>query len=111
MSMPNSTRRAHRDDPVSSHLAAAAVDESATERLKDALEELLREQSAAPFELQQLYALIRDVRGWPVVQPHSVNRRLSEMKRDGIVRGTGELVKSPDGRPAERLALTEAWAA
>ena len=40
-----------------------------------------------------------------------MNRRLSEMKRDGIVRGTGELVKSPDGRPAERLALTEAWAA
>ena len=108
MSTTQGTRRAHRGDPTPSHLAADAVNESATARLKVALEDLLREQSAAPFEVQQLYGLIRDVRGWPAVQPHSVNRRLSEMKRDGIIAGTGELIQSPDGRPAERLALTEA---
>ena len=110
MTMSDATRRAHRGDPLSSHLAAAAVNESATAQLRDALEDLLREQSAAPFELQMLYGLMRDVKGWPAVQPHSVNRRLSEMKADGIVRGTGELIESPDGRPAERLALTEAVA-
>ena len=110
MTMSDATRRAHRGDPLSSHLAAAAVNESTTARVKDALVELLREQSAAPFEAQMLYAHLRDVKGWPKIQPHSVNRRLSELKADGIVRGTGELIQSPDGRPAERLALTEAVA-
>lgn len=108
MSTTQSTRRAHRSDPESSHLAAAAVNESTTARLKAALIELLREQSSAPFELQMLYTHVGPARGWPKIQPHSVNRRLSEMKRDGFIRGTGELVRTPDGAKAERLAVAEA---
>lgn len=104
-------RRAHRHDPQTSHLAAEAVNESTATRVKDALVELLREQSAAPFEAQMLYTHVGPARGWPKIQPHSVNRRLSELKRDGFIRGTGELVRTPDGANAERLALTEAVAA
>jgi len=98
--------RVHRGDPASSHRAAANLNESNVTRLKAALVQLLSEQSAAPFEVQMLYVLIQDVRGWPTVQPHSVNRRLSELKKAGVIRGTGEFVRTPDGADAERLEVT-----
>jgi hypothetical protein len=98
---------AHRDDPQSSKAAAANLNLTKNARVKAALLDLLREQSGAPFEVQALYGLLRDVKGWPAVQPHSVNRRLSELKKAGHVVGTGQLVRTPDGATAERLALAE----
>ena len=111
MSTSSITRRAHRGDPEVSHLAAAAVNESTANRLKHALLELLREQSSAPFEVQSLYLILADIKGWPKVQAHSVNRRLSELKRDGFIVGTGEKVNTPDGSKAERLTIAQAVAA
>jgi len=96
---------AHHGDPQSSKDAAAALDPNVNARVKRALLELLREQSSAPFEVQSLYQLLRDTKGWPKVQPHSVNRRLSDLKNAGLVRGTGEFVRTPDGAKAERLEI------
>ncbi|MGH3703764.1 MAG: hypothetical protein ACRDT9_03965 [Agromyces sp.] len=95
----------HRNDPQTSKDAAAAQDLGKNARVKRALLVLLAEQPGAPFEVQGVYMVLRASKGWPLVQPHSVNRRLSELKKDGLIRGTGVTVRTPDGATAERLEV------
>lgn len=90
--------RAHTDDPVASHEAAAAVGDQGA--LKHAILVLLTTGPSAAFELIDRYAEVADRLDWPAVQPHSVARRLSELHRDGLVEDTGERIPSPWGRNA-----------
>ena len=95
----------HLTDPEVS--AAATPDEVATEQLMHAIVDLIVERgSLAPWELEQLYWDHRARRGWPTVGYYGVHKRASQMKRQlGVLRGTGERVAKPGGKPAERLGL------
>lgn len=105
--MTDDTRRlAHSADPETSHDAA----ERATNRaaVKGAILVLIDERGPlAAFELQEAYLAVRQERGWPIVQPHSIPRRLSELHvLDNKVTDSGVRRMSPFGRFAvvwERL--------
>lgn len=91
--------RSHTGDPETSKEAAERV--TGSERLKAAILELLEMSGGLTAdEAQGAYLHARDARGWPVVQPHSVNRRLSELHSDGRVRDSGRRRETEYGRNA-----------
>lgn len=100
------TTLAHTNDPDASHAAAANLDRKKSALVKQAIIELLAERPRAAFELQSAYMELRGICGWPLVQPHSVNRRLSELHGAGAVRPVlddhGDQVRIPtkDGATA-----------
>jgi hypothetical protein len=90
---------AHRGDPVASIDAASRMSPTKAAAVKRAILELLAERPRAAFELQSAYVELRTICGWPLVQPHSVNRRLSDLHNEGAVRPLldedGEQVRIP----------------
>lgn len=98
--------RAHRTDPDTSQDAAARVTHA--EELKNAIVRILREgipgaispHGLAAFEVQDFYTRQREFYGWPLVQPHSIPRRMSELHNDGRIRDTEHRVPTPFGRNA-----------
>jgi hypothetical protein len=104
---------AHRNDPATSHIAAASA--TGREAVKGAIVTLIREWGAschpghpglAAHEARDLYGTLRDVRGWPIVQPHSIPRRMSELHNEHIIFDTGARVETEYGRPAVVWGLT-----
>lgn len=97
----------HLDDPSTSQTAAINLDGTATETVCHAIVTLIDERgSLAPFELERIYHDVRGRRGWPIVAFYSVHKRASQLKRQiAVLRGTGEKVSPPNGKPAERLGL------
>lgn len=86
--MSDARKLAHHDDPDTSHDAA----EEATHRgiIKAAIVTLLTEGGPqTAFELRHRYFRDYVARGWPYVQPHSVDRRLSELHGAGVVVDSG----------------------
>lgn len=76
------TRLSHHDDPDTSVAAASKLGD--TEQVKVAILALLRESDAGltAFQAQALYFQQRESRGWPNVQPYSINRRMSDMHKE-----------------------------
>lgn len=102
--MDEARKLAHHDDPDTSLDAA----ERATHRgiIKAAIVTLLTERGPqTAFELRDRYFEDRERRGWPWVQAHSVDRRLSELHRDGVVFDTGDRRYSAYNRAACVWAL------
>ena len=98
---------AHRTDPVTSHDAAAAVDDTKKTQIFAALIEMLTERPRAAFELRREYFALAAEKGWPDdIEPHSVARRLSELHGQGRIRESGRRVPSPRGRTATVWEIT-----
>jgi hypothetical protein len=105
METDDARKLAHRNDPDTSMTAA----ERATHRsiIKEAIVSLLLARGpATAFELRDLYFDYRARRDWPWCQAHSVDRRLSELHRDGVVEDSGVRRYSAYNRPAVVWALT-----
>ena len=99
--------RAHTDDPDTSKLAALQLDPTAVGELKRAILVMLKPGPNTAFELRARYSKVAPLLGWPHVQPNSINRRLSELKKDGLVFDTGERRETPDGRMAAVMAVPD----
>lgn len=97
----------HQRDPETSAAAAAAVNRDEASIVQEAILELLAEKPRADFELIPAYAAIREARGWPIVQPHSIARRRSELHMQGRVYDTEERRQTEYGRPAAVWAVKE----
>lgn len=105
MSVRETTSLAHRGDPDASVEAALSVNSSAKERLFEAIITILTEESRAAFQVQETYFNLREANGWPDVQPHSVNRRMSDLHNAGRIRpvevmGEQWRIPSPAGATA-----------
>lgn len=98
----------HLHDPETSATAAASVNRDEASVVQQAILELLAEKPRADFELIPAYAAIRESRGWPIVQLHSIARRRSELYTQGKVRATPERRQTEYGRPATVWAVKEA---
>jgi hypothetical protein len=86
--MSDARQLAHHDDPDTSHDAAEAATHRA--HIKAAIVWMLTEGGPqTAFELRDRYFRDRLAHGWPRVQPHSVDRRLSELHVAGAVVDSG----------------------
>lgn len=105
------TNLAHIKDPDASRLAAEAQERnrSRNQRVKDALLELLAEEPRTSFELQDAYFSWRMVNDWPDVQVYSVNRRLSELHNEHLVRAAVDDHGQQVRRPSPSGATVTVW--
>lgn len=76
----------HRGDPESSFEAAASLNPRDLAAVKEAVVFLLRVRPQAPFQVAELYFEFREIKGWPDVKPDSINKRISDLKREGRLR-------------------------
>lgn len=105
------TALAHRNDPNTSHLAAAALDPEENNRVKGAILSILDGHSMPVFQLTGAYFARRDAAGWPFVKPDSIAKRLSELRKAGKVIDSGERVKGQFDRLVVVWAIPEPVAA
>ena len=92
-------------DPDTSVLAAIALDEVKVGLLKHAILVMLRAAPRCAFEVALAYKRVAPTIGWPDVQPYSVHRRMSELKKAQLIVDTGERRPTPDGRVAAVMAV------
>lgn len=84
--LPDDSPRVRRADPITSHLAADRSQHSIP-AVKDAVLSLLHEEGALPgSELNRLYQLRAERRGWPLpLHFDSPRKRAGELAVDGLV--------------------------
>lgn len=110
----------HTHDPEESRLAAIRVASgTASERVMHAVVDLIMDRGPmTPDELASAYFRTREAHpelGWPLVAIHSVNKRVSEMKRHvGVLRHVGrrngcEVHGIIDDRQTAHEDVTEYW--
>lgn len=97
---------AHSHDPETSRTAAATT--PGKDIVQQAIIELLLEEPRADFELTPAYFALREANGWPLVHPHSIARRRSELHMQGRVFDTGVRRQTEYGRPAVVWAVKDA---
>ncbi|WP_434315880.1 hypothetical protein [Leifsonia sp. P73] len=108
MFLDGDSPRVHRNDPVTSHLAADKSQRTVNS-VRDRVLQLLAEQGPmAAFEVCDEYAERAD---WPHVHHETPRKRMSDMKRDGILVETGETRINGEGSPEAVVAIAEAVAA
>jgi hypothetical protein len=90
---------AHRNDPDTSHIAAAALNSSDKAIIKAVIVDLLAKKPRAQFQLTAYYVKFRRAFGWPDCKPDSIAKRLSELVNDGLVVDTERRIQSPYSRP------------
>jgi hypothetical protein len=105
------TALAHRNDPDTSHIAAAALDPEENNRVKGAILSILAHQPMPVFQLTGAYFARRESAGWPFVKPDSIAKRLSELRNAGKVIDSGDRVTGQFNRPVAVWALPEPVAA
>jgi hypothetical protein len=110
----------HRTDPAVSVVAAITVASGThSEQVMHAVIELLTDRGpSTPDELSDAYYRTRELRpdlGWPLVKLHTVNKRVSEMKKHiGVLRGVGrrdgaQLLDLVDDRQQAHEDVTGYW--
>lgn len=83
--------RARREDPLTSHIAAASVSRKALRATQSALLVLLREQGPSTDEdIAVAYEKSYSPRGWPRQSPSGLRTRRDELVKVGLVRDTGK---------------------
>lgn len=111
---------AHSDDPEESKLAAIRVASgTASEQVMHAVVDLIVDRGPmTPDELASAYFRTRETRpdlGWPLVAIHSVNKRVSEMKKHiGVLghvdrRNGAEVLGLVDDRQTAHEDITDYW--
>lgn len=93
-------------DPDTSMLAALQLDPDKVTDVKHAILVMLRAAPRCAFEVAIAYGRVGPVIGWPDIQPYSVHRRMSELKKAQLIYDTGERRPTPDGRTAAVMAVT-----
>ena len=102
------TLRVHRNDPVTSH-AAADKSQRTVHTVRDRVLQLLAEQGPmAAFEVCDAYARMVKRAGWTRVHHESPRKRMSDMKREGLLVETGDTRVNADGSPEVVVTITEA---
>ncbi|MFF9565774.1 hypothetical protein ACF1AJ_20665 [Leifsonia sp. NPDC014704] len=102
--------RVHRDDPSTSHLAADKSQRTVHTVRERVLQLLADRGPMAAFEVCDAYAERVRRAGWERVHHESPRKRMSDMKRDGLLVDTGETRLNPEGSPEVVVALAEAVA-
>lgn len=99
MMLDGDTPRVHRNDPVTSHTAADKSQRTAPSVRERVLELLAHHGPMAAFEVCDWYAFDSKRLGWSHVHHESPRKRLSDLKRDGLVVETGETRINAEGSP------------
>jgi hypothetical protein len=97
--------RVHKSDPVTSHMAADKSQKtvkSVRARVLDILNEC---GSLAAFEVCEVYARRAQVGGWPHVTHEAPRKRMSDLKKDGLLVETGQTRINREGSPEVVLAV------
>ena len=92
------TALAHKNDPQTSHDAAASLNPDTTAELKRVILDLLRRQPRAQFKLTAFYVKFQRANSWPKVKDDSVAKRLSELVKADLVIDSGRRDVSPYGK-------------
>jgi hypothetical protein len=105
MVLDGDSPRVHVNDPVTSHLAADKSQRT-VHSVRDRVLQLISEQGPmAAFEVCNEYAERAD---WPKVHHESPRKRMSDMKREGLLVETGETRINGEGSPEVVVAIAEA---
>lgn len=97
--------RVHRDDPITSHLAADKSQATAP-TVRDRVLQLIADRGPlAAFEVCDAYAERVRRAGWPHVHHESPRKRISDMKHEGLLVETGETRVNGEGSPEVVVAL------
>lgn len=103
--------RVHETDPETSHLAADKSQRT-VHTVRDRVLQLLADRGPmAAFEVCDEYAERVRRAGWARVHHESPRKRMSDMKRDGLLVETGETRVNGEGSPEVVVAIAEAVAA
>lgn len=105
MLLDGDTPRVHRNDPLTSHLAADKSQRTVgtvREHVRDIIDAF---GPLAAFEVCDLYPKIAAANGWPHVHHESPRKRMSDMKRDGLLVETGETRVNAEGSPEVVVAI------
>lgn len=105
MILDGDTPRVHRHDPLSSHLAADKSQKRLLSVRERVLQLLADRGPMAAFELCEAYASQGKRDGWPRVHHESPRKRMSDMKRDGILIDTGQLRMNAEGSWESVIAI------
>jgi hypothetical protein len=97
MILDGDSPRVHRHDPITSHLAADKSQKHMLSVRERVLQLLADRGPMAAFELCDAYASQGKRCGWPHVHHESPRKRMSDMKRDGILFDTGDLRMNREG--------------
>lgn len=100
--------RVHAADPETSHLAADKS-QATVHSVRDRVLEILADLGPlAAFEVCDRYSEMVEAQGWPRVHHESPRKRISDMKRDGILVETGEHRVNGEGSPEVVVTIAEA---
>ncbi|MET0886753.1 MAG: hypothetical protein ABWX92_09910 [Mycetocola sp.] len=91
---------AHRNDPITSDLAAESLDRNANTVTKSAILALLAEEPRAVFALTEAYFNLREANGWPACKPDGIAKRTSELHVENRIEPSGRTAETPFGRQA-----------
>lgn len=91
------TGKWHHDDPATSKKAGVRVD---TGTLRSILYQLLTERPRAAFQLRDYYFRFADGNGWPKVKPDSINKRISDLHKAGLIEESGKTATTEYDREA-----------
>jgi hypothetical protein len=97
--------RFHTGDPDTSRDAAMHLEPGDVSELKRSILLMLRAEPRAAFQIASAYTAVAPILGWPKVDPYSIHRRMSELKKDELIYDTGERRMSPRGHRAAVLAV------
>lgn len=101
------TPRVHKNDPTTSHLAADKSQRTAPSVRDRVLQIIADYGPMAAFEVCDLYAARARRLGWPHVHHESPRKRMSELRKDGLLVDTGERRINRENSPEIVLALKE----
>lgn len=110
MSSTTTVPQAHQGDPVTSRLAAEKSQRTAP-TVRDRVLQLLADRGPmAAFEVCDAYADRVRRAGWPRVHHESPRKRISDMKKEGLLVETGGLRINAEGSPEVVVTIAEAVA-
>ena len=107
MVLDGDTPRAHRGDPVTSHLAADKSQRTVHTVRERVLQLLADRGPMAAFEVCDAYAERVRRAGWPRVHHESPRKRISDMKKEGLLVETGTTRINAEGSPEVVVAIAE----
>jgi hypothetical protein len=107
MILDGDSPRVRRDDPLTSHLAADKSQRYLATVRQRVLAIIAMMGPLAAFEVCDIYARDAEVLGWPRVHHESPRKRMSDMKRDGILVDTDKTRVNAEGSPETVVAVVE----
>ncbi|MGB3414048.1 MAG: hypothetical protein WBA28_04970 [Microbacteriaceae bacterium] len=108
ISLDEAKKLAKRDDPETSHQAAQALDEHRMSATQKAIIHILKTDGPqAGFQITAKYFRQMNLYGWPLCDPYSVKRRISDLKRKKQIIDTGLKITGEYGNQVILWGLPE----